>query len=939
MTSLKIKVEADLSNVSAEVDNLKTKIDQLGNKLKSDAGKVDLNFSGAKKDLDSLIAQADKLTAALDKGDKKSASYVKNLKAAADAMAQAAKVAAKLENAGTSTNNKTSNYFREYSGELHQESSSLANQNAIEREKEKFRQKLENERHAENTKWAGRAAKFAGFVGGSMLGGGGGYAKLGAGVGSILPGPLGLVGGAIGGAIGGAADRFINPNKAEAKSYSELTRMIGTTTASFEGLRDTVRYSVSSFAIANTEAAELAKNFVKLTSETGSELIGKAIGASVGLAQQYGFSSGRASEFFGTTQLLGASKNSADLQRITVQLAETAKRGGISPKMEEFLSSITGMIQRSASNTLTSQSVGGYADILAGGTSLNYAGLSKSPGGVAELINRASATASAGGAQGEASQEQLTRALFDMAPGISGKWHASIKGFGLFDDLTKGFDKDSSIYGNAKTDEDRQEILGISEQLKGKKLFNAYADRAKVMAHGDYSRELGIFGALTGMNPQQSAALLQIGNSKSGYGGLEKQLDSFGIDKATQSKYAGRYAELSAGGDGAAKKYFEKLKSEKILSKDLVDEGNKLSGKDLEAFIYKKAVPSQLDDPGLQYQKSSLDLENQMSSSLDKLVSIESDAREVLMSIYKAFGGSDFLKERRIAEVKSGVELSGKSAAGGDSENWWDGSNDKSYIDNGLDKILTARSPEARKAAYEELMSNAKKSPVYYPAETAELAMKAYRMGSPDGKLASSPGDESKEQPATIPAGPGYTGGSKQDFINKMRPYADMAGKTLGVSPSVLLAQSGLETGWGGSVNGNNFFNIKADKGWHGKRLKGYRAYDTPKDSFEDYATFIQSNPRYGTALKYAGNSDRYVQELQKAGYAEDRHYAEKIGGIYDSIDQMPDGHIKAQRSSQQDVRVTVNGSFDLNQNGQRIASAAPVFTTSRGRPVQAGVN
>ncbi len=147
---------------------------------------------------------------------------------------------------------------------------------------------------------------------------------------------------------------------------------------------------------------------------------------------------------------------------------------------------------------------------------------------------------------------------------------------------------------------------------------------------------------------------------------------------------------------------------------------------------------------------------------------------------------------------------------------------------------------------------------------------------------------------------------SADDFVNQLQTYAEQAAHQLGLDPHVLLAQSALETGWGQSViktkdgiSSHNLFNIKADKSWQGKQTKintlefkdgiakkevaGFRAYSSFKESFEDYVQFIKTNPRYATALKMTDNPERYLQELQQAGYATDPNYAQKVIKIYHS--------------------------------------------------------
>jgi len=143
----------------------------------------------------------------------------------------------------------------------------------------------------------------------------------------------------------------------------------------------------------------------------------------------------------------------------------------------------------------------------------------------------------------------------------------------------------------------------------------------------------------------------------------------------------------------------------------------------------------------------------------------------------------------------------------------------------------------------------------------------------------------------------------KNSFIETLMPYAKKVAKTLGISPAVLIAQSALETGWGKKIINNadaqssfNLFNIKAHKSWQGdkvskhslevengvgvKRRSDFRAYQDYEHSFSDYGHFITTNQRYQEALQQGTDAERYVEELQKAGYATDPQYADKIKQI-----------------------------------------------------------
>lgn len=146
---------------------------------------------------------------------------------------------------------------------------------------------------------------------------------------------------------------------------------------------------------------------------------------------------------------------------------------------------------------------------------------------------------------------------------------------------------------------------------------------------------------------------------------------------------------------------------------------------------------------------------------------------------------------------------------------------------------------------------------------------------------------------------------STREFVNEMAPIARRAAEKLGVHPGILVAQAALESGWGQRLvehddgrSSHNLFGIKADRRWSGKTASvstlefrhgvavkeraDFRAYEDFSESFNDYVQFIKSNPRYQAALANADDPQRYMQELQKAGYATDPLYAKKVMKIFD---------------------------------------------------------
>ena len=167
---------------------------------------------------------------------------------------------------------------------------------------------------------------------------------------------------------------------------------------------------------------------------------------------------------------------------------------------------------------------------------------------------------------------------------------------------------------------------------------------------------------------------------------------------------------------------------------------------------------------------------------------------------------------------------------------------------------------------------------------------------------------QSQEPPATSRTqGPTPVAPSKDDFLRTMRPHAEQAAREIGVDPDALLAQAALETGWGRSVPCNaqggcsfNLFGIKAGSQWSGatvnvptlefesgipvRRVERFRAYDSPADSFRDYAALIRDSARYANVRGAGDNVEAFASALQQGGYATDPQYAQKIAAVADEV-------------------------------------------------------
>ena len=141
-----------------------------------------------------------------------------------------------------------------------------------------------------------------------------------------------------------------------------------------------------------------------------------------------------------------------------------------------------------------------------------------------------------------------------------------------------------------------------------------------------------------------------------------------------------------------------------------------------------------------------------------------------------------------------------------------------------------------------------------------------------------------------------------REFVANVWPHAAEASRATGIPAHFLVAQAALETGWGRSeprtADGRpsyNLFGIKAGRSWSGptveaatteyvdgvaqRQTERFRAYGSYAEAFRDYAGLLASNPRYANVL---GTQDAtaFARGLQRAGYATDPMYADKLARI-----------------------------------------------------------
>ena len=162
-------------------------------------------------------------------------------------------------------------------------------------------------------------------------------------------------------------------------------------------------------------------------------------------------------------------------------------------------------------------------------------------------------------------------------------------------------------------------------------------------------------------------------------------------------------------------------------------------------------------------------------------------------------------------------------------------------------------------------------------------------------------------------SGVGGVGGAKptqEEFVKAHESAARAAEEQTGIPAAFMVAQAAHESGWGkreirnaDGSSAHNLFGIKAGASWTGKVAQvtttevidgqprkvvaKFRAYASAADSFRDYAQMMKDSPRYAGVVAAGNNAQGFAQGLQRAGYATDPAYADKLTRVINTTLRM----------------------------------------------------
>jgi flagellar protein FlgJ len=144
---------------------------------------------------------------------------------------------------------------------------------------------------------------------------------------------------------------------------------------------------------------------------------------------------------------------------------------------------------------------------------------------------------------------------------------------------------------------------------------------------------------------------------------------------------------------------------------------------------------------------------------------------------------------------------------------------------------------------------------------------------------------------------------SAAGFVQQHTQAAQAAESATGIPAAFMIGQAAHESGWGrreirnaDGTPSHNLFGIKAGADWKGpvaetvttefvdgravKTVAKFRAYASHAESFADYARLMKNSPRYQQVLAQAQDAGSFASGLQRAGYATDPAYADKLARV-----------------------------------------------------------
>lgn len=785
---------------------------------------------------------------------------------------------------------------------------------------------------------AGAGLRATGPVGGVVANaaGAGMAGGLGAGVFGLLGGLAAL---AVGKGVAAIKSR-VDAAGQEGIGYDTLKRNLGDVNVGFNLLRASLRGASNNIDVTFEEAQRLGTDFAKLSGMTKeqSKTLADEVSIGGGFGRSYGIDPSQSNQAFAQMRLMGVTQNTNDSRKLALMIGEAVAKSGSFSRADEVLQAIASFTTSQSRHGLASANVEGYAGTLSGLLGSRTPGLD--PQGAAALLSRVNGSIAGGGAAGEAGQNFLfsllgkrhgldpVQAAMLQQQGAFGSGKIAF-GSDLYKKFTGKFGGGVSAGAAGSTETNLAAILGGTQRQYG----------------GNPSLMLNATARLLGINENQAMALHTINPNNLGgmtgrMGRLNLnmgQLSSTGISALSQIE-GGDRATLMGQAD-ALRKHSKALSSgERAALDGAIAGGDTEKLRDiLTELTYAREQES---TDGSKTRESIQGVDKRIQELATHLVGPMNDMRNAL--VFMAGGGkrgatgiAEGVMRAESAERLENMGVRNSTSVEDQRETITSTANQIGALKENWRKRAPTLS--ATDFAAEGAKFKAKLSELELKKKTAEdrILELNIEIGRAVQEEKTKLEADVKKLKADSVGSAGSATSSKKQFEEKYGAAAERAGKAIGVDKKLVLAQWGVETGWGKSIipGSNNLGNIKDFSGGGiGARdnatggIDKYRQFSST-DEFADHYVGLM-NRRYKGVLGAGSDGGKFGAGLR--GYAEDPDYVGKVvrssNGLFST--PLPAGADK-RTGMPDDQKVTVEGNFTLSgPGGNRLAEPVTVKKT-----------
>lgn len=715
-------------------------------------------------------------------------------------------------------------------------------------------------------------------------------------MGGIGAGMMGLLGGLAALAVGKGVSAVMGKVGAagqEGIGYDTLKRTLGDVNVSFGVLRESLRAASNNIDVTFEESQKLGSDFAKLSGMTKEQYktLADEVTIGGGFGRSMGMDPSQSNQFFAQMRQFRVTEDATGSRRLALQIGEAVAKSGSTAKTDEMLSAIATFASTQARAGLATPNVEGYAGALSGMVGSRIPGLD--PTGAASILSRANSAIMSGGANGEAGQNFLYSVLGKkngldpvqtMLLQQQGAFGSGRSAFGS--QLYKGF---SAKFGGGVGNAANNDEMNLPTILSG--LQKLYAGKPSLLLNAT-ARTLGL-------NETQAMAVHTVGANS--LNGMTSRMGRLGLNFNSLSGTGISALSQIQGGDmdtllGQASA-LRRDKRKPLTSDESTRLNTAAAGNDVEKLkdILTELTYSreQESTEGSKTRESIQGLDKRLQELATFLVGPMNDMRNAL--VFMAGGGKlgttgiaigvaraestekiDNMKAAYNTEVTASrfsINRVGVNDASGQLGDLYE-----AY----REKMLSTKDPKELEETRQKYIRERK--------EIIESKTSAQdRILALQKKLAEDTIEEEKRlnkeiqkiRSDAIPI-PEVSESNKKSFEAKYGASATRAGKELGVDKKLILAQWGLETGWGKSIvpNTNNLGNIKDFT------KNGVPAMDNALGTVDRYKKFSSTDEftdhyiglmkrKYPGVVGAGSDPDKFSYGM--SGYAQDPNYGAKI--------------------------------------------------------------